>query len=142
MGISEVPGIQMEQGSSPRSVSPSGESGKQRNFPIFPLLISFPGLPFLLSQPCPTVPKQHTPPHTSTFFSFCASFQAVWVAKKCSVCKANRAVAYQQSLITQLMGFYSLEEPVPDWENPARRPPHYGDVPPLASLCTWALGKP
>lgn len=40
---------------------PSGKSGKQRNFPIFPLLISFPGLPFLLSQPCPTIPKQHAP---------------------------------------------------------------------------------
>lgn len=41
---------------------------------------SFPPLLFLLPQ---------NTPHTCTLITFCTSLQAVWVSKKCSVCKAN-----------------------------------------------------
>lgn len=120
---------------------PSGKSGKQRNFSIFPLLMSFPRLPFLLSQPCPTIPKQHTPhfhlPVLLRLIQGCLGFKEMLCVQS-----KQKAVEYQQSIITQLMGLDSLEEPILGWENPTGRTQNYQDVPPVAFLCTSELGKP
>lgn len=113
---------------------PSGKSGKQEKFSIFPLLLSFSLVLFLLSYPCSTIPK-HPPTHTHTHFHFniflhfipgCLGFKEMLCVQS-----KQKEVEYQQSVIKQLMDLYSLEEPILGCKNPTLRTQTYRDVPPL-----------
>lgn len=90
---------------------PSGKFGRHKNFPIFPLPVSFPLSLFLLSRPCPITPKYT--PHVSTFISVCTLLQAVLGFKEMlCVQSKQKDMEYQQSFIKQLMDLYSPEEPI------------------------------
>lgn len=112
---------------------PSGKSGRQDSFPIFPLLHSFPPL---LSD-LPPLPRhpQTTPRHHHFHLNIFLHLTAGCLGSKEMLCvqSKQKAVEYQQSFIKQLMDLYSLEEPIPGRENPTGRTHTQGDAPPSAS---------